>query len=460
MKNIITNLGINNNPQCFVKEEIRKNNIQRIIIFSLLAIPINIVHIVLFYFNLDEPGSLTYQWGISIIWSHFASLLFFSFTGSWFYYVRKKGRLSAKTIDPIFVLIFFFMLMLGITIVSFDQIITPAITPFLVFCAIISLIVLIPPIFAVSLFIISYLLFYFGIAIFQSNIDILLSNRVNGLTAIFVGILLSIILWRFTVTRYEQSHIIRFQKMKLEEHIISLQNKSNELEIANASKDRLFSIIAHDLTTPFNLITGLSEFLKENIRSYTIDELEKYLSDINKISFQAQLLLQELLTWARLQTDNLLFNPESIQLFHIAAKVKESLHPISSNKKIDIEINIPETIYVMVDKEMTKTILRNLIANAIKYSFEGSKVIVNADELSKDIEISVTDEGTGIEPEKINNLFSESPKQSVLGTQNEKGSGIGLILCKEFVEKHGGIIRVESIVNLGTKFFFTLPKSN
>jgi signal transduction histidine kinase len=457
MENIFKGIKEMAFPESFIKEEIRRNNVQRIVIFSILAAIVNLIHVVVFYLNLELPGSLGYKWGIGILLSHFTSMLFFITIGSLFYIWKKKGNIRPKIVDAVFVMVFFFMLMLGCTIVSIDQMVTPAITPYLIFCAVISLIILIPPHVAISLYLVSYVFFFWGISIFQSSPEIILSNRVNGLTAIFLGALLSLILWQNTVTRFKQSHIIKLQQKELEENLTALQFKTEELTNANQSKDKLFSIIAHDLITPFNLITGLSEFLKENVNDYTKEELEKHLTDINKTSFQAQSLLLELLTWARLQTGNLLYNPEPVFLTHICNRVVESLTPISSYKGITVELFVPENLQLFVDKEMAKTILRNLVSNAIKYSFEKGVITIEATYDEHYATITVKDRGTGIAAEKIDQLFSDEPINSIPGTSNENGSGLGLVLCKEFVKKHGGEIGVKNSSDQGSEFSFTLP---
>jgi signal transduction histidine kinase len=443
----------------FIRDEIRKNNVQRIIYFSILAIPVNLFLIIAFYFNLEEKGLMAYQWGIGIIGCHTFSLIFFLTTLILFLTYRKRGKINSRIIDLFFIFIFFIILALGIVIVTFDQMVTPAITPYLIACCIISLIILTPPIYSITLYLISYILFAIGISIFQHNPEIILSNRVNGVVAIAVGITISIILWRNMTTRYKQGRIIENQKKELEKNLSELVLKTEELQKVNESKDKLFSIIAHDLSSPFNLIAGLSAFVKENIHDYSIDQIETYLTDINKASSQTQSLLLELLTWARLQTGNIIFVPVQFKLLPECTKIIESVSSISSAKKIKIEIQMNEQLTIKADVEMTKTIIRNLVSNAIKYSYSGGKIIIRARKENSMALIEIIDHGIGISPEKIDRLFSIYDKQSTPGTDNEQGSGLGLILCKEFVEKHNGRIWVESPMDKGSRFSFTLPLS-
>lgn len=438
------------NPGDTIREEIRGNNTQRMFYFSLVVIPVTLYHIVVFFFNLAPKGTMDYKWGVSIIGCHTYAMIFFILTGIFFYLHRQKRRLKNRTIDFLFIIIFFQLILIGVVLVVFDQIVTPAITPYLVLCAIISLIVIIPPVYSIPLYLASYILFFFGIAIFQQNPEIVLSNRVNGVTAISLGILFSIIIWRNTVTRFQQRNIIEKQKQELENNLLDLQ-------AANASKDKLFGIIAHDLTTPFNLITGLSEFLKENIHDYSKEQIEKHLSDIHKLSLQTQSLLRELLVWARMQTGNILFNPVLFDLYPVCLKVTETNFPVSSAKGISVETNIEEVITVNADLEMVKTVLRNLVANAIKYSKPENKIIIRAKQLDLFALIEVEDTGVGMTDDEVKLIFSSVGKKSTPGTSNETGSGLGLIICKDFVEKCGGKIWVESTLQKGSKFSFTLP---
>jgi signal transduction histidine kinase len=437
-------------PDESISEEIRENNIQRMLYFSLIVIPVTLYHIVLFYINLAPPGTPDYQWGLGIIVCHSYALVFFIAAGIFFYHHRRHNRMKNRTIDILFILVFFQMIILGVALVVFDQIVTPAITPYLVLCAIISLIILIPPAYSIPIYFISYILFFFGIEIFQQKPEVILSNRVNGITAISLGILFSIIMWRNTITRYRQRNIIEKQKRELEKKLLELQD-------ANTSKDKLFGIIAHDLTTPFNLITGLSEFLKENVRDYSTEQIEKHLTDIHRTSFQTQSLLQELLIWARMQTGNILFNPVQFDLYPTCKDVTDTIFPVSSAKGISIEINIEGSINLLADMEMVKTILRNLVANAIKYSQPESRIIIRA--MQKDLIalIEVEDTGVGMTTDEVKQLFSSVGTKSTPGTSNEKGSGLGLIICKDFVEKCGGKIWVESTMEKGSIFSFTLP---
>ena len=447
-------------PDNSVMEVIRKNNIQRIIYFSFLAVPLNIIHIVIFYLNLGQPGTMEYIWRIGIIGCHlFSVILFLSITVS-LYIQRKREKLNPVLIERLFVFVFSAMIFLGVVIVSFDQIVTPAITPFFILCAIMSLVVLIPPVYSITVFIISFVLFNVGISIFQKNPDELLSNRVNALTAVSLGILLSIIIWKNIVTRIRQQNIIESQKKILENSLSELMMKSKELQEVNASKDKLLGVIAHDLTAPFNLITGFTGFLKENIHDYSVEQIELYLGDINNAALRAQSLLFELLTWARLQTGNLIFNKQSFDLLSVYKKIAESALPLSSAKKISITENIEEGVTLFADIEMTKTILRNLITNSIKFCHENGTILVSGIKQGDFALITVEDNGVGISPENMKSLFSGFPSNSSPGTSNEQGSGLGLMLCSEFVGKHDGKIWAESEMNKFTKIFFTLPLSS
>jgi Signal transduction histidine kinase len=233
--------------------------------------------------------------------------------------------------------------------------------------------------------------------------------------------------------------------------------KENEIQLKelNATKDKLFSIIAHDLRNPFNNIIGLSELSMENETDIT-RHLE-FDGIINSTAKNTLELLENLLNWSKSQTGKLDNKPKKIVLSSLLNKVKENASAQATVKNISINILQPEETEVYADENMVNTIFRNLISNAIKYSYPGGRINVIAIQQKNNVEISVSDNGVGIPKSKLNQLFKISSETQSLGTANEKGSGLGLILCKEFVEKLGGKIWVESIEGKGSNFKFTIP---
>ncbi len=237
--------------------------------------------------------------------------------------------------------------------------------------------------------------------------------------------------------------------------------KENEAHLRElvATKDKFFSIIAHDLKSPFNSILGLSNLLVEQIQEQNFDGIEEYARIIQKSSTTVFNLLMNLLEWARSQTGRMDFSPEYIELGALINGVIELSNESAHQKSITIIKELPRNLLVFADKAMINTILRNLISNAIKFTYPSGQIIISAEKMLNELKISISDNGIGIKKEAICKLFRIDENNIKMGTQNEMGTGLGLILCKEFIEKHGGKIWVESEVGKGSKFSFTIPKN-
>ncbi|MBV5314017.1 MAG: PAS domain-containing sensor histidine kinase [Prolixibacteraceae bacterium] len=240
---------------------------------------------------------------------------------------------------------------------------------------------------------------------------------------------------------------------------IQLQKYSEELQEANATKDKFFSIIAHDLKSPFNSVMGFSEIIKNEARNLDIATIEQYAGLISATSTNTYRLLENLLDWARMQQAQILFKPISFILVNIVNEVLEIMIEKANSKMIAIINYIPSNLIVWADEDMLKTILRNLISNALKFTSTNGKVEIKAIIRNDEMEISVVDNGIGIKPDEISKIFKIGSSFSKRGTENEKGTGLGLLLCKEFVEIHGGKIWVESEEGKGSTFVFTLKQN-
>ncbi len=236
-----------------------------------------------------------------------------------------------------------------------------------------------------------------------------------------------------------------------------MEKITRELNQSNSDKDLFLSILAHDLKSPFNAILGFLNLLTHNIRKYDIDTIENQVNFINKSAQNTFNLLEELLIWTSSQTGKLSFKPQKLNFFNICQETLSEIKPMAEAKKIAIVQTGAKKISVFADIEMLKAILRNLVSNAIKFCNPNGSVVIKAEQNNNDIIISITDSGIGISPEVVKILFDITHKHSTKGTANETGTGLGLILCKEFVEKHKGNIWVESEFGKGSKFVFTLP---
>jgi signal transduction histidine kinase len=249
---------------------------------------------------------------------------------------------------------------------------------------------------------------------------------------------------------------LKKQKVHLEK---SVEIKTAELNELNASKDKFFSIIAHDLKNPFNTIIGFSEILSEEIGSGNQVKSIEYANMIKTSAVQTFRLLENLLEWANSQTKKISFKPSDINLRELFTEDFNILNDMAYRKNIELKILIPEKLIIRADRDMIKTVIRNLVSNAIKFTAKGGKVEANAAISGKQVEISVSDTGIGMTKEVMVKLFRIDAKLSTRGTENERGTGLGLFLCKEFVEKHGGRISVESEPGRGSIFRIVLPVS-
>lgn len=235
--------------------------------------------------------------------------------------------------------------------------------------------------------------------------------------------------------------------------------KENEIHLQklNATKDKFFSIIAHDLKNPFNSILGFSTLISELVHENELTDVEYYASIIQKSSHQAIDLLGNLLEWSRTQTDRIKFNPGPVELIEMIAGVTQFLKSSAEQKSISVSTELPEKLEVLGDRDMINTILRNLISNAIKFTPEGGHIEISAVRNQHVCKIIVSDNGVGISKPGLESIFTIDTNFTTPGTNKEEGTGLGLVLCKEFAEKQGGTIGVESMPGKGSDFWFTIP---
>lgn len=240
---------------------------------------------------------------------------------------------------------------------------------------------------------------------------------------------------------------------------VELEKSQSSLQELNASKDKFFSIISHDLRSPFTSIIGFAEVMLEDIDMLSKEDIKEFTGSIYKSSKNIQNLLENLLQWSRIQTGRIEFNPIHFDLNHLANDVIALYQVNAARKKIELSNCIEIDYQINADKFMIDTVLRNLISNSIKFTPQGGKIEIILEENNENnlLQISIEDTGVGMTPEILSKLFKIDEHVTTKGTEKEKGTGIGLILCKEFVEKHGGNIWAESTIGEGSKFKFTLP---
>ncbi|MCM2302111.1 MAG: HAMP domain-containing histidine kinase [Flavobacteriaceae bacterium] len=248
------------------------------------------------------------------------------------------------------------------------------------------------------------------------------------------------------------------EKQLLENTLKELNNANTQLEALNATKNKFFSIIAHDLRNPFTSLIGFSDLLVTNAPDYSIQKIQKFALNIHNVSKNTFELLENLLTWSRLQTANITPQIVDVELHEVINDVFNLCHPIAVSKKINLILQLDTAVNLKADRQMLQTVLRNLITNSLKFTHEDGIVTISTQNKENETLIIVSDTGIGIKREYLDKLFSIDCELSMDGTAKEKGTGLGLILCKEFVEKQNGIIWVESELGKGSSFKFTIPK--
>jgi len=236
-----------------------------------------------------------------------------------------------------------------------------------------------------------------------------------------------------------------------------IEKSEQELRVLNASKNKFFSIIAHDLKNPLHNVLGYSYLLNNDYEKFKEEERRKFAGDIYHSTNNIFRLLQNLLEWSRSQTGNLNFSPAVVEYQHVLDNSLSVLKSLADQKNIAIKTSYDPELKLFADPLMIETVLRNLVNNAIKFTPEGGNIEVSAKEADGQILVSVSDSGIGISEEDTQNLFRIDSKVKRKGTNNEDGSGLGLILCHEFVEKHNGKIWVESTPGKGSEFIFSIP---
>jgi PAS domain S-box-containing protein len=243
-------------------------------------------------------------------------------------------------------------------------------------------------------------------------------------------------------------------RKKAKQALLKSEQQQKEL---NATKDKLFSIISHDLRSPFNSIIGLSDLLTDSTENQSVEDSKVIVKMINSSSKSALILLDNLLDWARSQTGQISFNPINLNLKLIIIETFELLKPTAQIKNIALKYNQYTDFEVYADENMLKIILHNLISNGIKFNNTNGKIDIYTEQKQNGIEITVSDNGVGISKDIQSMLFNVYKNTTTRGTSNEKGSGLGLLICKEFLDKHNGHIWAESELGKGSTIKFILP---
>ncbi|KQQ34785.1 histidine kinase [Methylobacterium sp. Leaf125] len=232
--------------------------------------------------------------------------------------------------------------------------------------------------------------------------------------------------------------------------------KSLELDTLNRQKSLLFSIIAHDLRNPFQALLGLSEVLGKAVAARDPASVERRAKGIHEAATQAYDLLESLFSWASLQMDTMAVALTDVGLDALATEVMQGASEAAADKGIDLVVTC-DRVAVRAQRDMLATVLRNLVSNAVKFTLPGGTVTVAGRRDGDEVEISVTDTGVGMPPGKVDDLFRLDRRTTTNGTAGERGTGLGLLLCRDLVERQGGVLTVTSVIDRGTTFRFRLP---
>ncbi len=280
----------------------------------------------------------------------------------------------------------------------------------------------------------------------------------------YVSVSLLFILTALNFIRNREQRLKREKEIlqeKVAEKTRELSMKNEQLEINNLEKDKFFSIIAHDLKGPFSGFLGLTQIMAEEAEQLSSEEVKEIATNMRSSANGLYALLENLLQWSRMKQSSIQFSPSKLDLYETISENLSTITLAAKNKNIELIFDIPESVYIFADKNMIQTIIRNIIANAVKFTPSGGYVKVSAKRDSEDfIEITVEDNGIGMSTDMVNNLFKLNMSKNREGTNGEPSSGLGLLICKEFVEKHEGNIWVISKEGVGSTFHITMPTND
>ena len=246
--------------------------------------------------------------------------------------------------------------------------------------------------------------------------------------------------------------------LQLHQQSIVLRQQSKELQELIVTKDKFFSIISHDLRGPMGGLMAMTELMADESTEFSPEEQKELILELSKSSRNIFNLLENLLEWALIQQGNIVFKPEHIDLTELVNECTKTLHDSIQKKNIHLNVDLAPDLKVYIDANMVQSVIRNFVSNAIKFTLIGGKIDIYTTSDQDQVEITVADNGVGMNENARHKLFKMDSYYSTYGTANEKGSGLGLILCKEFVEKHGGKIWVDSEPGEGSTFHVTMPK--
>lgn len=436
------------------QDAIRLVNLSRLRLILYIGFPILLIHITVFYFNHPGTSIAAQTWKTTLLCTHATLSVIFLIIGLFALHIykhKKQNIFFAKLLPYITWVI---LISAGAFIAGIDQLVTSAIAPFILVSILCALFLYMPPLQAGLFYTLGYIILIIMLNWYQDNQSILLSNLVNGLTTIAIGWTLSVTLWLNYLRRLEKDLVIENQQKELFKHNKELSESTLALKSSIKTKDKLFSIIAHDVRGPLSNLTVMLQLLKNGAISE--NEFKEIIPGLTQEIVQTNELLDNLLNWSRSNLHDMHAKPETFYPKTIVDEILLLYKTQINAKKLKIVNNIKDSQLVFADKNMIQIIIRNLFSNALKFSHTAGKITLLSTAIDDHIQISVTDEGLGLPKEKIKLLMTDE-YSSTPGTEGEKGTGLGLILCREFVEKNGGKLNITSTEGKGSTFSFSLP---
>lgn len=452
--------------QMIIEDEVRTANLSRGILITGLFIPIAIIiHLYFSYGNFSvKPASVGPINGFFVVnvYMGLTSLVLF-LTGIWLKHTKKEHQLLTILYPH---LVFFIFASGGALCSVYDQAMNKTIITFLLACLLNAATLLIRPAYLFFYLLAIYICFCYGVYLTQPDQNEVLLTAIDGLCVIAVAYAIAHVFWNNSMTRFKQDRLIKSQKLVLAHQYEKLSQSNVKLEESNASKDQFFSILAHDLRGPLNSAIALTKFLEEGLFEADLEERQQMYSLLQNSLNNSSKLLENVLLWSTNQAGVLNFKPMLLNVHDTVQTSVDVLKIVAAHKHIEIINFIPQHLTISADADMIHTVFRNLLSNAIKFtpnfgSVEvHSELLINEETGQESVRVSVIDYGVGMSHKTLTNLFRIEKKMIGLGTNNETGTGLGLVLCKDFIEKHEGSIIVESKENEGSKFIITLPGRN
>jgi two-component system sensor histidine kinase/response regulator len=447
-----------------IQNEVRKVNLIRCFMITGLIGPVALVLSFYYSHEISDSQVSFIDWKRAILDLNIsiAAISAILFVATLIAYTKPNYRYLNRYLPHVVLLT---MASWGTICSVYDEAVTSSIIVFLVICVISSISMLIHPMRLLIYLTFIYLLFYLGLTNTQHDATILLSKLFMALVTIVVCLGLAMIQWKSSLTRFKQRRLIKAQKKELEKNYEQLLSTSEELKKANQSKDKFFSILAHDLRGPISSTLALTHYMEEGAFNEDESEKKRLYKLLQSSLDTTSKLLENILLWSRSQTGHIAFKPLQINVYECVQSNIDFLRIVAAHKDIQVlNLTDPE-MSLSADCDMMNTIFRNLISNAIKFTPNFGNIeivsayVIETSSEQKAISISIIDHGVGMNLKTLHGLFQVEFKTVVPGTNNEIGTGLGLVLCKEFVQKHNGKITVKSELQKGSTFTITLPES-